>query len=63
MKKRKGKLSDKIKIEIDVKDPFKPKDLSTNLDALEAVIRLLCLHAETKEQHVIILSSLSVYLL
>ena len=44
------KISEKIKIEMDVKDPFKPEDLLTNVQALEGVIHALYLHAETEEQ-------------
>ena len=47
------KISEKIKIEMDVKDPFKPEDLLTNLQALEGVIFALYLHAETEEQQVL----------
>ena len=53
VKMRMRNLSDKIKIEMDVKDSFKPKDLLTNVKALEAVIHSLYLYAETKEQHVL----------
>ena len=45
------KLSDKIKIDMGVKD--KPEDLLTNMQALEGVIRSLYLHAETEEHHVL----------
>ena len=51
VKKRVRKLSDKIKIDMGVKD--KPNDLLTNVEALKAVIRSLYLHAETEEQHVL----------
>ena len=51
VKKRVRKLSDKIKIEMNVK--YKPKDLLTNAEALKAVIYSLYLHAETEEQHVL----------
>ena len=47
------KISEKIKIEMDVKDPFKPEDLLTNVQALEGVIHALYLHAETEEQHLL----------
>ena len=53
LKVRMRKISEKIKIEMDVKDPFKPEDLLTNLQALEGVIHALYLHAETEEQHVL----------
>ena len=53
VKKRMRKLSDRIKIEMDVKDPLTPTDLLTNVEALEAVIRSLYLHAETEEQYVL----------
>ena len=51
VKKRVRKLSDKIKIDMGVKD--KPNDLLTNVEALKAVIRSLYLHAETEEQHLL----------
>ena len=49
VKKKMRKLSDKIKILMDVNDLFKPKDLLTNMKALEAVIRSFYQHIETKE--------------
>ena len=51
VKKRVRKLSDKIKIDMQVKN--KPNDLLTNLEALKAVIRSLYLHAENEEQHIL----------
>ena len=56
------KMSDKIKIEMDVKDPFKPEDLLANVQALEGVIRALYLHAETQEQHVLYTVCLFTYI-
>ena len=53
VKKRMRKLSDKIKIEMDVKDPLTPTDLLTNVEAPKAGIRSLYLHAETEEQYVL----------
>ena len=50
VKKRVRKLSDKIKIDMGVKD--KPEDLLTK-KPLKAVIRSLYLHAGTEEQHVL----------
>ena len=51
VKKRIRKLSDKIKIDMGVKD--KPNDLLTNAQVLKAFIRSLYLHAKTEEQHVL----------
>ena len=47
------KISEKIKIEMDMNDPFKPEDLLANVQALEGVIHALYMHAETEEQHVL----------
>ena len=47
------KISEKINIEMDVKDPFKPEDLLASVQALEGVIQALYLYAETEEQHVL----------
>ena len=47
------KISEKIKIEMDMNDPFKPEDLLANVQALEGVIHALYMHAETEEQHIL----------
>ena len=53
VKNRMREMSDKIKLEMDVKEPLKLEYLLGNVQALEDLITVLYLHAKTEEQQVL----------